>query len=152
MQLKVTSVKDLCSGLLFFTIGGIALGMSLRYSIGSLSRMGPGYFPAILSVVMVILSAIFLVRSITIVAAPPRGFRPVALLAILGGAGLFAAFIDQLGIAISAVLLIVVTYLGGWEYRWRELAMLAGILTLLVVILFVLLLRMQFTIGPSAWS
>ena len=55
-------------------------------------------------------------------------------------------------LAISAVLLIVVTYLGGWEYRWRELAMLAGILTLLVVILFVLLLRMQFTIGPSAWS
>jgi hypothetical protein len=152
MRFKVTSLTDLWSGLLFVAIGGTAGVVALQYPVGTLSRMGPGYFPLVLSGFLALVGGAMLVRSTVVVEAPPSGFRPRAIFLVLGGAAVFAAGVEQLGLALTSFLLIVVTYLGGWEVSWRRMLALGVGMAAFVVVLFVLLLNMQFKIGPAPWS
>ena len=45
--------RDVWAGLVFVAIGLVALIQVRRYPIGTLTAMGPGYFPLILSVLLV---------------------------------------------------------------------------------------------------
>ena len=64
--MKIKSQRDFWSGLMFVLIGaGFAIGAT-NYSMGTSARPGAGYFPLILSVIMAILGAIVLFKSLTI--------------------------------------------------------------------------------------
>ena len=152
MRCKVTSAKDLWSGALFLAIGSIAVATAARYPTGTLSKMGPGYFPLVLSGILALIGVVLLARSVIVVEPPPTGFRPIAIVCVLGGAAVFAGLVEILGLAPTSFLLIVVSYLGGWEFSWRRMLALGLGMTAFVVALFVLLLRMQFRIGPALWS
>ena len=82
----------------------------------------------------------------------PTGFRPLAVLCVLGGAAVFAGLVDIMGLALTSALLIVVTFLGGWESSWGRMLALAAGMAAFVVILFVLLLNIQLRIWPALWS
>ena len=57
------SIKDLLAGLIFIGFG-LAFGYtSLTYEVGTALRMGPGYFPLILSLVILLLGVIIAARS-----------------------------------------------------------------------------------------
>jgi hypothetical protein len=151
MRLRINNAKDFWSGALFLAIAGIAAAAAIHYPAGTLSRMGPGFFPLALSGILAIIGAVFLARSLAVTEPAPAGFRPLAIICVLGGAALFAALVDQLGLALTSALVIVVTYLGGWQFSWSRMLALAAGMAAFVVILFVLLLHMQFRIGPAPW-
>ena len=53
--MNIKSQKDFFSGLMFIVVGAaFALGAS-TYSIGTGARMGPGYFPLVLGVLLAII-------------------------------------------------------------------------------------------------
>jgi hypothetical protein len=54
---------DLVPGVLFFVIGALFNAGSYFYQIGSASSMGPGYFPLILSYLLMVLGVLLIVRS-----------------------------------------------------------------------------------------
>ena len=58
--MRIRNHRDLWAGVMFFVFGaGFALG-SLNYQIGSAARMGPGYFPLMLGIILALLGvAIF---------------------------------------------------------------------------------------------
>ena len=57
--MSIKSQKDFVSGLMFTAIGaGFAWNSALSYDIGSASQMGPGYFPLVLGLVLVLLVAL----------------------------------------------------------------------------------------------
>lgn len=152
MPWKVKSAKDLWSGVLFVTIGCVAFATATQYATGTLSKMGPGYFPLVLSGILALTGVAFLARSVVVDEPPPSGFRPIAIACVLGGAALFAGLVEILGLALTSLLLIVVTYLGGWEFSWRRMLTLGVGMAAFVVVLFVLLLNMQLRIWPALWS
>ena len=58
------SLRDLASGLIFVAIGvGFAVASS-GYEMGRAIRMGPGYFPLILSIAMIVLGAAIIVKGL----------------------------------------------------------------------------------------
>ncbi len=94
------SPKDLLSGLIFIGFG-LAFGYaSLGYDIGTALRMGPGYFPVVLSGIMVALGAIILVQGLfTGPDATPIGGVPwLALVLILGALVFFGVTARGLGL------------------------------------------------------
>lgn len=51
------NAKDLAAGLIFVVIGLAFAAMTMELELGTARRMGPGYFPLILAVVLVVLGA-----------------------------------------------------------------------------------------------
>ena len=107
------SLKDLLAGLIFIALG-LAFGYAtLDYEIGTAFRMGPGYFPLVLSGLLALLGIIITVQSFA--SGPdetPIGRVPwLALMLILGGIVLFGATVRGLGFAPA---LFVTTFLSAF--------------------------------------
>ncbi len=95
------SAKDLLSGLIFIGIG-LAFGYaSLGYDIGTALRMGPGYFPIVLSGILVALGAIIVIHGLFFSESDetPVGGAPwLALVLILGALVFFGVTARGLGL------------------------------------------------------
>ena len=46
------SPKDFWAGVLFVALGVVAIFVGSRYTLGTAARMGPGYFPRILGILL----------------------------------------------------------------------------------------------------
>ena len=51
MKLRLST--DLATGALFIALGGFAIIYGSRYAVGTTARMGPGYFPMLISASLV---------------------------------------------------------------------------------------------------
>jgi hypothetical protein len=148
---QIKSPQDLGAAVVFLVIGlaGAWFGAELRF--GSAGNMGPGFFPVILSWIIVAIGVIVGIKAVTI-AGPriePVQLRPIVVIiaAILG----FGWLIDRLGLALTAALL---TILAAFARRWREVSLvetilLAAGLALFSVGLFVYALSQPF---PAWWG
>jgi hypothetical protein len=146
---RIGHPKDFWSGLLFVGLGAFALIYGTKYTIGTAARMGPGYFPRILGILMVVLGLILTFRALRSKgdAVPAWKWRPTLL--VLGSVVLFGAVVKELGMAISTVLLILVASAASHEFRVKE-ALISGIaLAALAVGVFVIGLSLQLPIWPG---
>lgn len=60
--MAIASQKDFLSGLMFMVAGGTFAWGATSYQIGEAARMGPGYFPFTLGLILVGLGAMVLGR------------------------------------------------------------------------------------------
>jgi hypothetical protein len=152
MRFKVMNYKDLYSGLIFVAFGALFALIARNYPMGTALRMGPAYFPTILGSLLIVLGVIIAARSAVVKAdtVEPIGFRELGL--ILGALVLFGLLLDHVGMVISTVLLIFVGALGGHEFRTKEVAILAAILTALAVGVFYFGLGLPFRLWPEFMS
>jgi hypothetical protein len=60
----VRNANDLGAGLIYLAVGTAGLVLSPRYGMGSALRMGPGYFPAVLSGLLALIGLGSLLRSL----------------------------------------------------------------------------------------
>jgi hypothetical protein len=61
--MRIKNQKDFYAGLIFVVFGGITMGLSTSYNMGTAGRMGPGYFPFWLGGVLTALGAWVLFKS-----------------------------------------------------------------------------------------
>jgi len=117
--------QDSLSGLMFVVIGLVALYLGRNYTVGTSLRMGPGYMPNLLSWLLIIFgSGIFLKGA----AIEGRGLdawhlRPLGLIVL--ATLLFSYLIDKAGLPIAAIVTVLTGALGGREFRFREVVVLA---------------------------
>ena len=78
-QVQFDSTNAIC-GLTFIALGGFFVYQCLNLELGTAFRMGPGYFPMILAVILTVLGVIVLVQA-TRVQGEPMG--PLALRGML---------------------------------------------------------------------
>ncbi|UCF74336.1 MAG: tripartite tricarboxylate transporter TctB family protein, partial [Betaproteobacteria bacterium] len=64
MQLKIKSQEDFWAGIMFIGFGLVAIVVARDYPMGTAMRMGPGYFPTYLGVIMMVMGAIISIRSL----------------------------------------------------------------------------------------
>jgi putative tricarboxylic transport membrane protein len=141
--------KDFLAGLLFVFFGIFAVVSAGDYPLGTLRRMGPAYFPSILGGVLALLGFIIAARSLWAGGETVRSRTLRPLIMILGAVAGFALLLKPLGLVLASLVLILISRLGGWEFRWRETAFLYLVLIFMVVVLFVYGLGLQFNIWPA---
>ena len=90
------SQKDFVSGLMFMAVGGSFAWGAVDYEIGNAARMGPGYFPFMLGLILVLLGVLVTFNAFK--SGPPGGdkigalaWRPLVF--ILGANLLFGALL-----------------------------------------------------------
>jgi hypothetical protein len=150
MALKIRSVKDFSAGLMFIAIGGVfALGAS-QYPMGTAVRMGPAYFPSILGWGTVALGLFVLVESLLVddEAPSPTAWRPLVM--VIGSVTAFAALINTGGLITATIVQIILSALGGHEFKWKEAIISAVLMSITVWAIFDKALGLPFKLFP--WS
>ena len=148
-MLRIKSPQDVGAAVVFMAIGlaGVYFGRDL--ALGTAARMGPGYFPVILSWTIFGIGVVVGFKGLTIEGPriEPVQLRPI--LVIVAAILAFGYLIEKLGLAITAALL---TVLAGYARRdvslWETLLLAAG-LALFCVGLFVYALSQPF---PAWWG
>jgi hypothetical protein len=142
--------KDFWSGVLFVAVGVFAIVYGSRYSLGSAARMGPGYFPRILGILLVVLGAALALRAMRVQGPPvPRWhWRPT--LTVLGSVVLFGLIVQKVGLALSTVILIVLASSASHEWRPRESIIAGVLLAALATGVFIIGLKLQLPIWPGS--
>ncbi|MEO5763753.1 MAG: tripartite tricarboxylate transporter TctB family protein [Casimicrobiaceae bacterium] len=144
--------KDFWSGVLFILIGIATIVFAAKYNLGTAARMGPGYFPRILGILLVVLGLVLTLRALRLQGPPIPRWKVRPTLVVLGSVVLFGAIVQAVGVAISTVVLIVTASAASHEFRPRE-ALVSGILlSALAVGVFVVGLKLQLPIWPSIFD
>ena len=134
--MKVRLSADLLTGLLFVALGGFAIVYGSRYAPGTAARMGPGYFPMLISGCLTLVGIVLVVRALlaTGEVLGAIGWRPLVL--VLAGVLAFGLVIDRLGLLAAGIALVVAARFADREFRWLETALLAVGLTLAAAAVF----------------
>ena len=139
--------RDYYAGGLMVLIGGGAAVVGSQYQMGSLTRMGPGFFPTALGVLLAILGIVIAgtaAYSPTPAAAGPA-MRPDwrGWLCIAGGAFLFIALAGHGGLVPATFACVFVAAMGDRTNSWKEAALLAAGVTFFGTLLFAYLLQIS---------
>jgi hypothetical protein len=157
---KIKSSKDFFSGLMFTVVGAAFAYGATSYTIGTGARMGPGYFPLLLGIILALLGAAILFKSLVV--ETPDG-EPVGkwawkpLFFIIAGNLLFGVLLGGLpSIGLPAMGLIaaifgttIVVSMAGDEFNFKETIVLSAILSVMSYGAFIMLLKLQFPVWPT---
>ena len=156
----IKSQKDFFSGLMFTVCGGAFAYGATGYSIGTGGRMGPGYFPLLLGVILAVLGAIIMIKALVVEAQGDErigtwAFKPLILVILanlLFGVmigGLPSIGLPPMGLIAGIFALTIVASLAGDTFKLKEVLVLSVILSLGSYAAFILLLKLQFPVWPS---
>ncbi len=139
---------DILGGLLLAAIGaGAALWAAMYYDLGSLRRMGPGFFPVALGAVLFLLGLVVALPALARTADAPK-IEPATAIAVLAAIVIFAFSLSRLGLAGATAVTVLVATLPAPRKGWVWRIVLAAALTVLTVLVFSVGLRMTLPVWP----
>ncbi|MEI2300977.1 tripartite tricarboxylate transporter TctB family protein [Ensifer sp. MJa1] len=109
MALRIRSEKDLGSGLLYLLLGSAGLSIALDYGFGNAGRMGPGYFPMVISGLLLFLGVVTLARSLLIEGSPITTVNWKGLILVTLSVCLFGMLLMGAGLPVALAALILVS-------------------------------------------
>lgn len=158
--MKIKSQKDFFSGLMFTGVGAAFAVGATSYTVGTGARMGPGYFPLMLGVLLAILGAVVMFMSLVVetqdgdkigaFAWKPLFFIIASnlLFGVLLG-GLPSIKVPAMGMIAAIFGLTIVASLAGERFNLKEVLILSTILSIGSYLAFIVLLKLQFPVWPT---
>jgi Tripartite tricarboxylate transporter TctB family len=146
----IRNPKDFYSGLIFIAFGVAAIGIGSNYALGTAARMGPGYFPRLLGILLIVLGAALSLRALRIRGEPLPGWKWRPTIIVLGSVVLFGLMLNTAGLVLSTVVLIVLSSAASMEFRPKEALISGVLLAALCVGVFVIGLKLQLPIWPGS--
>lgn len=161
--MKIKSQKDFFSGLMFLVVGGIFAIGAQKYNVGNAARMGPGYFPMLLGILLAVLGVAIIFYSM--VHNPAHGeegdkigkwaWKPVCY--VLGANLAFGVLLGGLpsikfpsfGLIAAIYALTLIASLAGEGFKLRSVLVLATILAVGSYLAFIVLLKLQIPVWPA---
>lgn len=161
MHLRIKRKKDFISGLMFATVGAAFAIGAFNYTVGSAARMGPGYFPLMVGVLLTVLGSAV---ALSALGSQPGGEGdPVGRIAwkplgfIIGAnllfgvllAGLPSLGLPAMGLIVAVYALVIVSCMAGAAFSFKTAVILATILAVGSYLTFVMGLGLQFQVWPT---
>jgi len=143
--------RDILAGLALVAIGGgAAVRAGTHLHLGSLSNMGPGFFPTMLGAALALCGVLVAILSLLRGAGPGMAARVNlrAILCIIGAVAVFALTIRPLGLVLSGFLAVVAAGFADPETKPRTLFLLAIGLSGLSWLIFIVALGMPLSAFP----
>lgn len=135
---------------MFIAFGTFFVAWSLaHYQLGSAVRMGPGYFPAVLGGLLVVLGLVVLAKSLALDGPKVAAFhfRPLVLVALSVIA--YGYLMQPAGLALTTIAAVFIAAFAGHEFRWKEVSIMALVLVVFSYLVFVKGLTLPFPMCPA---
>ena len=149
--MRIHNQKDFWSGAMFVLAGGAFAAFAQEYEMGTGQRMGPAFFPTVLGSLLAILGVIVGVKGLagSTVEGKVEKFHFDSLGWVLGAVVLFGLLLRPAGLVGALIVLIGVSSLGSHEFKWKETALLAAGLVVLVLAVFIWGLKLTIPVLPA---
>lgn len=135
--------QDVLGGLLLVAFGVLGLVLGASLDMGTPLRMGPGFFPRMLSWLLVALGGVIAAGGVVAADAGTATrivWRPLVLITVAVVA--FQILIDRTGLVAATVAVVVLGAVGGRDARPAEVGALAVIMAICTAVLFVHVLNL----------
>jgi hypothetical protein len=125
----VLQKKDFWAGVLYVAFGAAAFWIGRDYPMGTAGRMGAGYFPTVLSVVLMLIGLVAAARAFAQDgdAVGAIAWKPLAL--VIGSTALFGLLLPSAGLVAALTVLILASAFASQHFRLDPKAV-AGLILL----------------------
>ncbi len=158
--MNIKSQKDFFSGLMFMSTGVAFAWGATTYNVGSGARMGPGYFPLMLGVMMAILGVVITFKSLVVETeggdkVGKWAWKPLIYIilanlifgVLLGG--LPSIKLPSMGLIAAIYALTFVSSMAETGWKVKNTFILATVLAVGSYAAFILVLKLQLTVWPT---
>ncbi|WP_422036165.1 tripartite tricarboxylate transporter TctB family protein [Reyranella sp.] len=143
--------KDFLSGLMFVAFGLAALYFGQNLAVGTPVRMGPGYVPRMLSLILLALGAVVCIVALVSGSEPverPK-WKPITLVTL--GIVCFALLFERAGLIPALIVLVMISSLAGEEFKLTEVLGNIVVLSVLCTLVFKVGLGMNISVLQGIW-
>ena len=148
--MKIRNQRDFGAGIMYMVIGLFFAIVATRYQYGTAAKMGPGYFPFWLGMLMAAMGLLVLIRSMgakaTIEAIPKFNFKVIGL--ITGSIILYGILLPKMGFIVAVLVLVMIASSASKEFSWKVALINAVVLIAFTYSVFVIGLKLQFPLLP----
>jgi len=130
MKIALHDNKNFMSGLFFIGVGAIGIYMAQDYPMGTALRMGPGYFPIVLSGMLILFGIYCLVQGLLKPEPLPGNWSVRALVILPIATVVFGLLMEHAGFIPALIALVLIFAYAGSEFKFMEVGLLAVGLTI----------------------
>jgi hypothetical protein len=157
---KIKSQKDFYSGIMYMGVGGAFAVGATTYNVGTGARMGPGYFPLMLGIVLLLLGGLITFKAMVVETEDGDkvgkwAWRPLryvlganlAFGVLLGG--LPSIKLPAMGMIAAIYALTIIASMAEDGFKLKPVLILATVLSIGSYLAFILLLQLQIPVWPT---
>ena len=159
-KLKIKSQPDFYSGLMFMGTGIAFAWGATNYNVGDAIRMGPGYFPLMLGILMAVVGLFVTLKALGRTSSDTEkigkwAWRPlfyvIAANVVFGIllAGLRGIGLPAFGLIFGIYALTFIASMAQADWKFNTTLILATVLAIGSYLVFVLALKLQFPVWPE---
>ena len=158
--MKIKSQRDFFSGLMFMGVGIAFAWGATTYTVGTGARMGPGYFPLMLGILLAIIGAVMAFKATVVetVGGDKIGkwaWKPLVFIllanftfgVLLGG--LPSIGVPAMGLIIAIYALTIIAGMAGDQFSLKSSILLATALAIGSYVAFIWALKLQIQVWPT---
>lgn len=158
--MTIKSQKDLFSGLMFMGIGVAFSVGAMSYNVGDAARMGPGYFPLMLGILMTAIGAVITFKALVVETegggkVGKWAWKPLFFIIcanVVFGillAGLPIIKLPAFGMIVAIYALTFIASMAETGWKFKNTLILATVLAVGSYLAFVVALKLQFPVWPA---
>jgi putative tricarboxylic transport membrane protein len=133
----IRNPQDFWAGIIFSCAGLAALLISRDYPAGTAGRMGPGYFPTILSGILILIGLVSIVRATIRPGEAIGKFALKEVFLVLLATVLFGVLLRGAGLAIAIIVLVLVSGYASTKFRFVPFLAVAVGMAVFSVLIFI---------------
>ena len=151
MKYRIRNEKDVAAGVLYMLFGAAFSLGALNYRLGDPARMGPGWFPFWIGVLLVVVGLLTAWTGLRPNAAAEKVKRPQLrpLAWVIGAVVLFGLLLQPLGLVLSLLVLVLVSSFASHEFTWKGAVATAIALILFSTAVFIWGINLQIPLWPG---
>jgi hypothetical protein len=124
MKWDIRNNKDFWAGAMFFATGVGAMYIARNYRFGTTLRMGPGYFPIVLSGILILFGLIIMAKGLRKNAKMQGNWSIRALIILPFSIVVFGVMMNMFGFIPALTALIFLSAAAGGDFRFKEVLLL----------------------------
>jgi hypothetical protein len=150
MAIAIRAPKDFWPGLMFVATGVAAVVIGRESSFGTVTKMGPAYFPTVLGGLLAVIGLALIGRAVVSPGGGvgPFAFRPLVL--VLGATLGYGLIVRGTGLVVAVIALVLVSAAASRLVRWPSAIALAAGLAVFTAVIFVKVLGLPIPL-VGAW-